>query len=105
MSQRSQGTDLLRFLEHCENSRGNVKGDGKLLQVFEHRSNWIKFTFKISEEVNDDGVLITPDMLFTEHVLCAKHITCIISFNLSNSCMIAVAVAILIVQMRQSLHG
>ena len=50
MSRRSQGADLLGLLGHCENFRGNVKGDGKLSQAIEHRSNWIKFTFKISEE-------------------------------------------------------
>lgn len=45
MSQRSQGADVQGLQGHCENFRGNVKGDGKLLGAFEHGNNWVKFTF------------------------------------------------------------
>lgn len=72
------------------------------MEGFEQGSNFIKLTFKISDEVNDDdGVLIIPFMPFIDHILCANPLMCLMSFNLCNGCMMVVTVAVLIGQMSQ----
>ena len=50
--------------------------------------------------MNDDEVTIIPVTSFIERVLGAKGFTGIVSFNLYNSCMTVVSVAMLRGQMR-----